>query len=70
MVLVKSLYSQNHTPASLISSIKVTNLTAMDLDGDGKYEFIGSFASAAKDKFERDLFLIAKSQGTAMRATS
>ena len=68
MVLVKSIYSQNHTPASLISSIRVTNLTATDLDGDGKFEFIGSFTAPAKNKFERDLFLIAKSQGPAMRA--
>src|SRR5438094_9522182 len=68
MVLVKSIYSQNHTPLSLISSIKVTNLTATDLDGDGKFEFIGSFTSAAKNKFERDLFLIAKPEGTGMRA--
>ena len=52
----------------MIASIKVTNLTATDLDGDGKYEFIGSFMSAAKNKFERDLFLIAKPQGAAMRA--
>ena len=56
MTLVKSIYRQNRTPASLISAIKVTNLTATDLDGDGKYEFIGSFTSAAKNKFERDLF--------------
>src|SRR5207244_10205803 len=34
MVLVKSIYSQNHTPLSLISSIKVTNLTATEWDGD------------------------------------
>src|SRR5437016_12166137 len=68
MVLVKSIYSQNHTPLGLIPSIKITNLTATDLDGDGKFEFIGSFTSAAKNKFERDLFLIAKSQSTAMRA--
>ncbi len=68
MTLVKSIYSQHRTPASLIPTIKVTNLTATDLDGDGKYEFIGSFTSAAKNKFERDLFLIAKPQGTAMRA--
>jgi hypothetical protein len=68
MVLVKSIYSQNRTPLTLISSIKVTNLTATDLDGDGNFEFIGSFTSAAKNKFERDLFLIAKSQGTTMRA--
>jgi hypothetical protein len=68
MTLMKSIYAQHRTPAGLIASIKVTNLTATDLDGDGKYEFIGSFTLAAKNKFERDLFLIAKPQGTAMRA--
>jgi len=68
MILVKSIYKQNRTPANLISAIKVTNLTATDLDGDGKYELIGSFTSSAKNKFERDLFLIAKSQDAAMRA--
>jgi len=68
MTLVKNIYRQNRTPANLIAALKVTNLTATDLDGDGKYEFIGSFTSAAKNKFERDLFLIAKSQGAGMRA--
>ena len=68
MALVKRVYLQNRTPANLIAAIKVTNLTATDLDGDGKYEFVGSFTSAAKNKFERDLFLIAKPQGAGMRA--
>ena len=68
MTLVKNIYRQNRTPANLIAAIKVTNLTATDLDGDGKYEFIGSFTSAAQNKFERDLFLIAKPQGAGMRA--
>ena len=63
LVLMKSIYQQKGTPANLISSIKVSNLTATDLDGDGKDELIGSFALAAKNKFERDLFLIAKPQG-------
>ena len=62
MTLVKSIYTQNRTPAGLIPSIKVTNLTATDLDGDGKYELVGSFTLAAKNKFERDLFLIAHQQ--------
>lgn len=68
MTLVKNIYRQNRTPANLIAAIKVTNLAATDLDGDGKYEFIGSFTSAAENKFERDLFLIAKSDGAGMRA--
>ena len=67
MALVKSIYSQRRTPASLMNSLKVTNLTATDLDGDGKLEMIGSFMLTAKNKYERDLFLIAKSQGTVMR---
>ncbi len=68
LTLMKSIYKQKLTPASLMSSIKVTNLTATDLDGDGTYEMIGSFTLAAKNKFERDLFLIAKPQGPAMKA--
>ncbi len=68
MALMKSIYSQHRTPAGLIASIKVTNITATDLNGDGKYEMIASFTSAAKNKFERDLFLIAHQQGASMRA--
>ena len=68
MTLMKSIYSQHRTPAGLIASIKVTNLTATDLNGDGKYEMIASFTSADKNKFERDLFLIAHQQGAVMRA--
>ncbi len=68
MTLVKNIYRQHATPPALIAALKVTNLTATDLDGDGTYEFIGSFTSAAKNKFERDLFLIAKPRGAGMVA--
>jgi hypothetical protein len=49
-------------PASLINSITVTNLTAVDLDHDGRPELIGSF------RIERDgkaylLFLIVATHG-------
>jgi hypothetical protein len=63
VALMKSIYRQHRTPANLMPAIKVTNLTATDLNGDGKYEVIGSFRLAARNKFERDLFLIAKPQG-------
>lgn len=63
LTLMKSIYQQQRTPATLLSQIQVSNLTATDLDGDGKYEMVGSFTVAAKNKFERDLFLIAKPQG-------
>ena len=68
MTLMKSIYSQHRTPAGFIGSIKVTNITATDLNGDGKYEMIASFTQASKNKFERDLFLIAHQQGAGMRA--
>jgi hypothetical protein len=68
MDLMKNIYRQHRTPATLMSAIKVTNLTATDLNGDGKYEMVGSFTLAAKNKFERDLFLIAVPQGAGMRA--
>ena len=78
LTLMKSIYRQNRTPENLMSSIQVTNLTATDLDGDGAFEMIGSFTLAARSssptvreaaiKFERDLFLIAKPQGAAMKA--
>jgi len=68
LTLMKSIYQQHRTPANLMSAIKVTNLTATDLNGDGKYELVGSFTLAAKNKFERDLFLIATPQGTGLRA--
>jgi hypothetical protein len=68
MTLMKSIYSQHRTPAGLMASIKLTNLTATDLNGDGKYEMIGSFTLGSKNKFERDLFLIAHQQGATMRA--
>ena len=46
----------------------VTNLTATDLDGDGKFELIGSFVIATEKKFRRDLFLIAEPQGANYKA--
>jgi len=78
MKLVNSIYWQRmgyaRTPKNLRApfpapnQIKVTNLTATDLDGDGKYEMVGSFTSAARNKFEYDLFLIAHQQGATMLA--
>lgn len=68
MALVRKIYAQPGVTAWLYRSLEVTNLTATDLDGDGKYEIIGSFTLASKNKFERDLLLIAKPQGALMRA--
>lgn len=69
MDLVKRIYAQHGVTASQYRSLKVTNLAATDLDGDGKYEMIGSFALSLKTKAERDLFLITEAQGAGMRAS-
>ncbi len=68
MELVKKIYMQRGVTAAQYRSLKVTNLTATDLNGDGKYEMIGSFTLALKNKAERDLFLIATAQEAGMRA--
>ena len=75
--LVRTIYRQRRTPANLLSSIKVTNLTATDIDGDSKPEFVGSFMLTTRGRatagsegpinFERDLFLIAKGEALSVR---
>jgi hypothetical protein len=75
--LVRTIYRQRRTPANLLNSIKVTNLTATDIDGDGKPEFVGSFMLTTRGRgsggsegpinFERDLFLIAKGDASSLR---
>lgn len=75
--LVRTIYRQRRTPANLLNSIQVTNLTATDIDGDSKAEFVGSFmlttrgrASADSEgpiQFERDLFLVAKGDAPSVR---
>src|SRR5688572_7853684 len=75
--LVRTIYRQRRTPANLLNSIKVTNLTATDIDGDSKPEFVGSFMLTTRGRasggsegpinFERDLFLIAKGDAASVR---
>jgi hypothetical protein len=68
MQLVKQIYTSKTTPAPLLKKIATTNLTAMDLDGDGKFELVGSFVVATPNKFRRDLFLIAEPQPAGYKA--
>jgi hypothetical protein len=62
MAVVKRVYRSKGAAASLLPRITTTNLTATDLDGDGQYEFVGSFVIATPNKFRRDLFLITESE--------
>lgn len=72
MTLVKSIYRQHQTSNALMRSLKVGNLTATDLNGDGKFEVVGDFQIVANPKStnsaRRDLFLIATPSGTGFRA--
>ncbi len=63
--LARAAYRQKGVPASLLTNLQVINLTAIDLDRDGKWELAGSFvASKRTRKQERyALFLLALPQG-------
>lgn len=72
MTLVKSIYRQHQTSNALMRSLKVGNLTATDLDGDGQFEIIGDFqiapSSTSTTGPRRDLFLIATPSGAGYKA--
>lgn len=64
--LARAAFKQKGVAASLLPNLQVINLTAIDLDRDGKYELAGSFvASKRTRKQERHaLFLLATTDGT------
>jgi hypothetical protein len=68
MNLVKQIYRTRGTTAGSMRLIKTTNLTATDLDSDGKFEMVASFVLETKAKARRDLLLIAEPQGTNFKA--
>jgi hypothetical protein len=72
MSLVKSIYRRNKTSNALLRSLKVNNLTATDLNGDGRFEVIGDFEISlnanSTEGARRDLFLIATPSGAGYRA--
>lgn len=68
LALVNKIFRERRTPAAELPKITVTNMTATDLDRDGRYEIVGSFALESKGNRRRDLFLIAASEGEGFRA--
>lgn len=60
MKLVDQIYRARRTPPAWQRNLKTTNLTATDLNGDGKFELIGSFVVETTAKQRRDLLLIAE----------
>lgn len=69
MDLVKQIYRVRGATPALMQRLQTTNLTATDIDGDGKYEIIGSFVIQTAAKARRDLFLIAEPQAEGYKAT-
>jgi hypothetical protein len=69
--LARAAYAKNGTPSALVGGMQVVNLTATDLDRDGKFELVGSFlvekksGEAAQDAYT--LFLIIEPQGDSYR---
>jgi hypothetical protein len=70
MPLALSTFRQKGVPASLLPSLDTVNLTATDLNGDGKAELIGSFVvKKTKGGQERYvLFLLAEPDGNSYKA--
>jgi hypothetical protein len=69
MPLVKAAYKQKGLPTALLPGLVTVNLTALDLNNDGKAELIGSFV-VKKQKggaARYALFLIAEPEGNSYR---
>ena len=69
MKLVNQVYRSRQTTPALLRTLKTTNLTATDLDGDGKFELIGSFVIETKTKARRRSFLIAEPSGRGVQSS-
>ncbi len=61
--LAKRTYRQRGVPASLINSITVTNLTAVDLDHDSNPELVGSFRIELDQKAYILFLIVGKHRG-------
>jgi len=62
MKLMSDALKLKKVGASVIAKAQVNNITAIDLDGDGKAELIGSFALGQENLPAHGLFLIAEQQ--------
>ena len=65
--LVTQIYRSHGATHAVLRSVVTTNLTATDLNGDGKLELIGSYTAESKTKARKDLLLIAEPAGVAFK---
>jgi hypothetical protein len=56
--LARAMYIQRKTPAALVKKMNTVNLTAIDLDRDGKFEMIGGFTIQGSNMLAYNLFVI------------
>jgi hypothetical protein len=68
-LMVTQIYRSRGATRALLRSVVTTNLTATDLNGDGKFELIGSYTAETKTKARRDLLLIAEPDGLSFKST-
>jgi hypothetical protein len=66
-LLVTQIYRSRGATRAVLRTVVTTNLTATDLDGDGKFELIGSYTAESKTKARKDLLLIAEPAGPALK---
>ena len=69
MPLVRAAFKEKGLPAALLPSLTTLNLTALDLDGDGRGELVGSFVAkkAGRGAARYALSLFAEPQGNSYR---
>src|ERR1044071_4247392 len=67
--LVRAAYKQKGVPAALLPGLMTINLTALDLNNDGKSELIGSFVAKKGSAARYALFLFAEPQGQSYQTT-
>jgi hypothetical protein len=58
--LMNETYKQKKVSQALLAKVKINNITAIDIDGDGKAELIGSFEIFDQKQNSQNLFLIAE----------
>jgi hypothetical protein len=58
VALARSLYAQRRVSAALVKKMNTVNLTATDIERDGKFELIGNFEIRAANYVAYNLFVI------------
>lgn len=65
--LARTTYRAKGVAAALVKKMETVNLTATDLDRDGRAELVGSFQTVAADYTNHSLFIIFEPAGTTFK---